>query len=774
MKTNQPKIRKELQTSYYYLLLFVILGTACNTTRLVPEDELLYTGTEVVLRNPEGIRNVAKLERELSYVTKPVAANKFQLWWYSMFGPVKEGEKGLKKFARNLLGVEPTLLDVAEVEKSKMRMEERMRDIGFFGSNVEWDTLTDGRTVSATYYVNSYGQYKIQDVDFPPDTGALRQIIDTYNDISYVKEGDFYNKANLDAERVRIEKLLNNRGYPDFDKNYIYYFVDTTENVPLTTDVFVRVEPPLDDPRHERFLVGNTTIYSTYSLDADPNDAALDSVQVNDELQVVRRRRVLKDRTLERMLVQGQGDVYNEELQRATINHYLDLGVFKYVNMRYERDTTGPVNYLHRKIYMTPGPSQTVGADVELNNRVGGFLGTAAGVTYTHNNLFHGGERFDLRLSGGVETQSGDTTSFINTQDLTLSATLSVPQLWVPFRPAKNVSLFTPRTLISLQNEYQRRTNFYTINTTKLSFGYTLRPDELKTYRIFPISLNRVDQLNISQTFAETLSENPRLASSFADQFIAGNELIFVYNEPFTRTDNSRNFLRAEMELAGNLVSLLGQAPESGIEGDPEEIFGLPYAQYARFSFDARHYIKLIGLDNMLVLRVAPGVGVPYGNSEVLPYIKQFFVGGANSLRAFRLRSIGPGSYDNQLESDAGVSNLVFLDQTGDIKLELNAEYRFPLVEMLKGALFVDAGNVWTLQADERPEGQFDFADALNELAIGAGFGLRIDVEFMVIRLDFATPLRQVVPNEGFQWTLWQGDKISDNLVTNIAIGYPF
>lgn len=762
-----------MKNSILHIALLCVLFTACNVTKYVPEDELVYTGTEVELVNADEVRNAKKLERQLSYVTKPVATNPFQVWWYNLFGPKKEEEKGLKKFFRNLLGAPPNLLDLQEVERSAARMKARMRDIGFFGSKVKWDTITDGQTVMAKYFVEGNGQYKISVVDFPPDTSNLRSIINDYQNISYLESGKYYTKADLDAERARVASLLNNRGYPDFDKNFIYYFVDTTQMDSLTADVYQRVEPPLASIKHKRYLIGNTTLHTTYVLGESTDSSAMDSIVINDDLSEVRRYRILKPRTLERMVLQEYGDVFDQADQTATINHFLSLGIFKYVNMRYRRDTTGPVNLMHRDIYMTPGPSQTFSADAEVNNRVGGFLGTAGSVTYSHNNLFNGGDRFDARLGAGVETQSGDTTSFINTQDLDFSVALSVPQLWVPFRKSKNVNFHVPRTVLSLANNFQRRTNFYTLNTTKFSFGYTLRPDELKTWRIFPITLNRVDQLSITDDFAAQLAETPRLETSFADQFIAGGEAVFIYNEPFGRSGNTRFFVRNELELAGNLPSFLGQTPSDAPDGAPEEILGLPYAQYARLNIDFREYIKLAGADNLLVLRVSPGVGYAYGNSEFLPYIKQFFVGGANSLRAFRLRTVGPGSFVNDVPATE-TNQLVFLDQTGDIKLELNAEYRFPLVAMLKGALFVDAGNVWTLREDERPEGQFEFQDALNELAIGAGFGLRIDAEFLVIRLDFASPVRRVVPGEGFQWTLWQGANIRENLVTNIAIGYPF
>ena len=312
---------------------------------------------------------------------------------------------------------------------------------------------------------------------------------------------------------------------------------------------------------------------------------------------------------------------------------------------------------------------------------------------------------------------------------------------------------------------FQKRIEFYTINTIQFQFGYNWRETRRVRHELYPIALNRVRITDRQSAFEDLLAQDPRLARSFDNVFIAGVKYAYILSNQEPDSQKDFFFFRMDLRNSENLFFLF-----------TDEISGLPVSQFFKFNTDFRY--NFLFRNTKLVTRFVTGGGFAYDKSEVLPYSEQFFVGGSNSMRSFRLRGLGPGSFVDDTPDNDAIQNQ-FIDQTGDLRLEWNVEYRFPIFSYLKGAVFTDFGNIWLTKSDNRPEGVFDWNRFYKEIAVGTGLGFRLDFEYFVIRLDAAFALRKPVLNEGFQWTFdrlqfGQKDWRKDNLIWNVGIGYPF
>jgi outer membrane protein insertion porin family len=380
-----------------------------------------------------------------------------------------------------------------------------------------------------------------------------------------------------------------------------------------------------------------------------------------------------------------------------------------------------------------------------------------------------------LGFNGSVETQLNGQYKGLYTYQFGPQLNLTVPRFMLPFK-VKPSSYFTPNTIFTSSYTYLKRVNYFQMSSLQLSYGYKWKESLAIEHYLRPINITYFSVSNISTDFQKLLNANPGLNRRYENQFIAGITYSYTYNEQVYQKRKIQTYFNGNIDISGNTLALI-----NNISGKPENsegvktVLGTVYAQYAKFDIDLRNHIK-VSKNTVLASRMIVGYGLPFGNSTALPFVRGFFSGGANSLRAFPVNSIGPGTYrlPDSLQSS------YFIQQGGDIKLEFNAEYRFPIISIIKGAVFVDAGNVWlSKKNDLLPGGEFNINKAFKELAVGGGFGLRADLNFFIIRLDLATPIRKPWYPEGDRWVL-NDVKLGDrdwrrqNLILNIAIGYPF
>ncbi len=758
-------------------VLFLLLSFAsCSGVKHLQEGQLLYTGTTIELIDSSASIPHKRTKNELLALTRPIPNSGFFNWYlgvYYMMGTPKK-EKGIRSWIKRKIGEPPALYDERAIVRSEAMMQRYLKDRGMIHADISRDTIQKGKKVSLTYTVQTGDRYRIRSVNWPEDSSAFATFLLEGAAESFLKADDYYNRAAIDLERARLAARATDKGFADFNATYIYCIVDTSVGQ-QQADLHMRIRPKEGGEIHEPYVIGKTYIYPQYDANRADTMRFQDTVQLAGGVSIYQQRQLLYPSLLSRLLLQREGDQFSLSNQQLSNNHFLELGVFKFSNLKYETVQKGNQQVLNRYFYLTPSPLQEVTAEFELNNRTGNFLGTSATVTYSHKNIAGAAERLDLSLSGGLETQFGSGLQLINSADINFEANISAPRFISPFKLNRPNVKFIPRTEANFSFSFQQRVQFYTINALSLKMGYNWRENSRKRHQLYPIQLNRVSLGKRTAAFEDLLDEDPRLRQSFEDVFIAGLSYTYQYTEGNSNTKKQYSYFKTEVETAGNLLNLVTQLGSGQID-PPYEFFGLPYAQFVKLNVDYRYYYPY--RQALTAARFYFGVGVPFGNADVLPYTKQFFIGGSNSIRAFRLQGLGPGSYVADVADDDAIRNQ-FIDQTGDIKLEMNLEYRFPLFSYLKGAVFMDAGNVWLLESDTRPEGVFAFKQFLNEIAIGTGLGFRLDFQYFVIRLDGAFALRRPLLNEGFQWTV---DKIAplssswrqDNLIWNLGIGYPF
>ena len=759
----------------FFVGIIALLFASCNPSKLLREDELLVTESSINFIDKKTISNRSDTKYALENLATPRPNSgifKLKLWTYLKLRDHKK-EKGVKSWIKRKIGEPPALYDPAAVKKNRLQIRKYLKDNGYFDSDLMVDTLVSGKEVKIKYSVDTRGQYTIRDIYLPKDSSDIASIIYKAEKKSLIISGDPYQELLLALERTRISEVANNKGYLEFDPNSVFYFVDTIPNT-LKLDIYVRVDDAKKEVKQKIFRVGKTYVYPNFDLSNEGGLTFRDTIKYSPDFTVIQDKPIVRPNVMDRLILQNEGEVYNKKLQDVSVSHLLDLGVFKFVNLKYEAvtDSASTDQVLNRLIYLTPGIAKTLTTDLELNNRTGSFFGTTAGINFNHKNVFDRALIWNNRLSGGVETQRGVMGPLINTVDISLETSLSLPRFLFLFKNKKFSGVFVPRTNLTLSNNYQRRTGLYTINSTAFSFGYNWKPNRQVQHVFNPLTIRQVNLLSASADFEDLLNSNGRLRGSFTDIFIGGLEYTYIRSTQAADPKDDYWYYRAKTKVAGNAFSVF---TSKGPNGEPGEVFGQPFSQFISLEQDIRYYFPFLR-KGKLAFRFVPAIGIAYGNSNLLPYVEQYFVGGSNSIRAFQIRGVGPGSFFNEDATTTTIGQQ-FIDQTGDLKLEFSAEYRFPIFGFFKGALFADAGNVWLLNIDpDTRAGHFEFNRFYKEIAVGAGFGLRLDVEFFVIRLDLAAPIRLPVAERNFQWRVENLNIIShfDEYVWNIAIGYPF
>jgi outer membrane protein assembly factor BamA len=398
--------------------------------------------------------------------------------------------------------------------------------------------------------------------------------------------------------------------------------------------------------------------------------------------------------------------------------------------------------------------------------------------SFRNRNLLGGAELFKLTVEAGIEIPVRGAQSSGISYELGSRAELEIPKFLIPFAVGGGSSLFVPKTRMALGLRLLHRIQYYQMFSIDASFGYNWKETLSKEHSFNPIAVTFAHLTNTTQQFKDLLATNTFLRKSFEEQFTIGQTYSFTYADQLEKDRKNHLYFKGSVDLSGNLIHLVQSLfrVEGGTPDNPYKILGTPYSEYSRFDVDARHYYNTNNEASSIASRLIAGIGIAHGNSSTLPYVKQFYIGGSNSVRAFDARALGPGSYKTP---DSLLAHS-FLDQAGDIKLEANVEYRFPIVSVVRGALFVDAGNIWLRNDDPgRPGGTFSGRSFLNEIAVGTGFGIRLDLSFFILRFDLAFPLRVPYLPEGERWVTNRIDFGSaswrkENLVLNVAIGYPY
>ncbi|MCJ7933298.1 MAG: BamA/TamA family outer membrane protein [Chryseobacterium sp.] len=753
---------------------------SCSNTRFLKEGQMLYTGAEVKIEND----TISKKERkdlqsalEANLTPKPNSTflgMRPKLYFYNITKEPKK-DKGFNYWLKYKIGEKPVLLGDVDREFNKDIIENYSENKGYFNARATYDTVLKNKKAQVIYTVRPGSRYLIDGVKFQKDSTLVNQEIQSLTKRTLLKNGKPFDLDVIKAERERIDNGLKERGFYYFHPDNIIVQADSTVSKNHKVELNVKLKDNTPDLATQQFSIDKVVVFPNYNIQdvkdgkyTIPMDKDSLSKYAFDDIYVIDPQHKFKPKIFDRALYFKKGDLYNRSNHNLTLNRLISLGVFKFV--KNEFIVSDSLSHTFDAYYLlTPRQIQSLRLEALGRTNSANYAGSELNLNWTHRNFFRGAEQFKAAIYGAFDFQMGGPENAKNLFRAGANTQLSIPRIVAPFR-FHSSSAFVPRTNINLGFEFQNRTQYYTLNTFTASFGYLWKENVRKEHdlKIFDVTL--VSPAKVTALY-DSIS-----AKSQAMQRVVQKQLIFgpTYSYTYTNTMQSRPttiYYKGTLDLAGNITGLVTGA---NVKKDKEKtLFGIPFSQYAKIENDFRLYHKFTEKTS-LATRFIAGIAYPYGNSQNVPFSKQFFSGGSNSIRAFRARTLGPGSFDPRT-----IQSGYYFDQSGDIKLELNAEYRANLYKFLNVAAFVDAGNIWLVNEDkERPGAKFS-KEFLNEIAVGAGVGLRLDFSILILRLDLAMPLRVPYYEKGDRWAFNRinfGDPSwrKDNLILNIAIGYPF
>lgn len=757
-------------------MCLLALLSSCSNIKYLKEGEILYVKGKVELQPDTSFpkKYIKPLEENLEGYLRPQPNSSFlglrpKLFFYNIAGD-SVSEKGLKGWLKYKLGEPPVLLSDVNRPYNEDLLRNRLENFGFFNAEVRSDTTIKNKKATVTYFAKPNTNYKIKEVFFELDSTDFGKIIAGSKEKSLLQPGNPYNLDVIISERNRIDNELKEQGYYYFNPDHLLVQVDSTiGNHEVNLYVTVKDEAP--DMALHPYYINNIYIFPDYSLQqgdyqlGNPTDSTYRGYHIIDPEHTYRKRAIIRPMSF------NKGDLYSRTQHTRSISQLIGMGTFKFVKNNFIPVDSANSNLLDVYYYLTPQPVKSIHFEI-LGKTASVYNGSDVSVSWLHRNAFKGAEQLRLSVFGGYEFQTGGNVN-LNSSFYRYGAEASItfPQIVSPFNwsPTKR---FVPHTTIKTRYELLNRTNAYNLNSMTFNFSYAWRESIRKEHALDLLEVAYVRSGGISDEYQLELDQNPNLRHAIEKQFIIGPNYVFTFTNTMEQQRKNTMYLRAGLDLSGNILGLINGANYK--EGKVYNFLNAPIAQYVRTEADFRNYTK-VGMSSEIAARAMVGFGYAYGNSRAMPYIKQFYVGGPNSLRAFRARTVGPGSY--QAES-IGEENFI-PDMTGDIKIELNAEYRKKLVSIVHGAAFVDVGNIWLVNEDENKPGAKFSKNFLSEMAVGAGVGLRFDLTFLVLRTDLAIPLRIPYLPKGDRWVMDKidlGDKEwrKNNLIFNLAIGYPF
>lgn len=749
------------------LLLFTLFAFyACSVQKYIPEDEYLYRGGTINIQDSVKQKNLSDLAYELNAVLYPEPNSKFLglypgLHYY--YKAQKEDPGFITRFLNKKIGQEPVYLSDVDIEGTQKLLQNRLENNGYFYGDVAYSVEVDSadKTASVDYTIQIGKPFQIASYHIEKDSTDTLAIYDRIKESmekSVLEKGDPFNLGAFKSERERIDGYLKHQGYYFFDDDFILFEADTNRYANKQFDLYLKLKKGTPEESKVPYVLDRVVVYP--NAQNNTVQGVQDTVRV-DSVTFIQPGSFFKPERLRPFILLEPGQTYNPETSAFTGRRLSSIGTYKFVDIQYTvtDSTTDPLGRRHLKsvIRLSPLPQNAIQFNLKGVTKSNGFTGPGIGINYTNRNIFKGGENFSIEGNFSYEKQFSKTDEVGSTSiNWGLKTSLLFPRLLLPGDFSDNFRYAIPKTKVSFGYDFLRRTDLYTLNSFSTSFEYIWEESRFVTHRLSPIKIDYVKLSNTSTQFEIILDENPFLRRSFEQQFIAGLMYSFIYNGLSAVNSRGQLYFQFNFDIAGNTVSLFGKEQSDGVE----TFLGLKYAQYVKGDIEASYHYSLgRSRSTMVAGHIFAGLGIPYGNSETLPFVKQYFAGGPSSVRAFAIRSLGPGTY----QPPAGEYS--YFDQAGNISLEANVEYRFPIISILKGALFVDAGNVWLLEANKkRPGGKFT-SDFLDELAIGTGFGFRIDVQGFVIRFDLAFPLKRPAQDWLFEYKDWR---------LNFAIGYPF
>lgn len=781
------------------LLPLIAIAVSCSPVKHVPQGEYLLDKVKIETTGTEGQLDTEELVNFLRQAPnhKVLGFAKLQLATYSLSGA--DTTRWYNRWLRRV-GQAPVIYDPELTEASRRQLEQAIVNRGYLNATVSTDTISNPakKRMEVRYLINAGSPHRISSIDYNIDDPAVRHIVLADTSVADIHAGMPLDRTMLDNERTRIATILRNAGYFEFNREFINYTADTvagSKNVALTLNLRspssrtsesgqgsrTRLGALADsllavDPGHHRYEFNRVV----FLVEGEGGLGNLrDTVEYHGKAFVYSDDCYLRPQLLDDMCYIEPGSEYSARAIERTYEALGRLSIVKFINIEMEAaGRKGSTGLLDAYIHLSRNKKQGITAELEGTNSEGD-LGFGLGLTYQHRNLARGSETLTTKLRASYESLSGNVNGLVNNRYTEYAAEVGItfPQFECPFLSKRIKQKFLASTEFAVSFNYQERPEY-----TRIIAGAAWkwkwqqqRTDELRRQTFDLIDINYVRLPRSTINFIDQIApSNPLLRYSYEDHFIMRLGYTYSHTNRRVATATSNAFsiqpyvtsLRVSGETAGNLLyglsSLVGQKRSDGVY----KILGIQYAQYVKGEIDYT-YTRNLNSRNALSAHVGFGIAVPYGNSSMVPFEKRFYAGGANSVRGWGVRTLGPGAYD------ARNSVTDFINQCGDIRLDLSLEYRAKLFWVFEGALFIDAGNIWTIRNYEnQPGGEFKFNKFYKQIAAAYGVGLRMDFTYFLLRFDLGFKAHN--PAQGQEaWPLLH-PKWSRDANFHFAVGYPF
>lgn len=771
-------MKSGIRSTLCYILVLLALAS-CSSTKYVPAGSYLLDDVRIRTDNDEVRPSDLALYVRQNPNAKWFSLLKTQLYVYNWSG--RDTTRWINRVLRRV-GDPPVIYNEQDARRTADEMAKAVRNMGYMSATVTPHAEVKKKKLRLTYHVHTGLPYVVRTLRHDVPDEQVRACLRQDSASTLLHEGMYLDANVLDAERLRIVSLLLRQGYYKFNKDYIHYTADTLRNsrevdLTLHLDLYRRHEGDLLRA-HPQYRLGNVSFITDYNVLETSMER---SIQVNDSLHYrgypiyFKDRLYLRPRVLTDNLYLVPGQLYDEEDVQRTYTRFGRLQALKYANIRFFEPARNDSCLLNAYVMLTRNKPQSISFEVDGTNSAGD-LGAGASVSYTHRNLFRGSESFLFKLRGAYEAVSGLQGTGYNQNyiELGAEATINFPRFLFPFLSKDFTRRISASTEFGLQYNYQMRPEFTRI-VASAGWSYNWGMQRLRAqHRIDLLDINYLYMPWMDETFRQLYleqEENYILKYNYEDRLIVRTGYSYVYNSAGRALMNNATLgnsytVRFNVESAGNILYALAKATRMRRNKAGEyTLLGIPFAQYVKLDAD---YAKNIVIDarNSLAFHIGAGIAIPYGNASVVPFEKRYFSGGANSVRGWSVRDLGPGAFP-------GDNN--FLNQSGDIKFDASVEYRTRLFWKFRGAVFVDAGNIWTLRAyDEQPGGQFKFNQFYKQIAVAYGLGLRLDLDFFVLRFDGGMKAINPVYERGpLRYPIVHPDFRRD-FAFHFAVGYPF
>lgn len=757
----------------------VLLLVSCSSTKYVPDGSYLLDEVRIHTDNKEVKPSNLSIYVRQNPNSKWFSLIKTQLYVYNWSG--RDSTRWINRTLRRL-GDAPVIYDEEETIRTTEEMTKAVQNMGYMGATVEPIRQVKKKKMKLAYKVNAGKPYKVRTLRYDIQDDKIKEYMQQDSTATLLSEGMYFDVNVLDAERQRITNHLLRNGYYKFNKEYISYTADTVRNLYLV-DLTLHLTPYRqnneDEPqKHPQYTINKVNFITDYNV---LQSSALNSIEVNDSLHYkgyhiyYKDKLYLRPKVLTNNLRITPGSLYNEEDVQYTYSNFGRLQVLKYTNIRFFETQQNDSAKLNAYVMLTKSKHQSVSFEVEGTNSAGD-LGAAASVAFQNRNVFKGSEAFMLRLRGAYEAvsglQSGLNQNYI---ELGAEATINFPRFMFPFISNDFKRKIRATTEFGLQYNYQMRPEFTRIVA---SAGWSYKwgiQQQRSQHRFDLLDINYLYMPWIDRGFREEYldkNENYILKYNYDNRLIVRTGYSYVYNSAGRALMNNSVIgnsysVRLNFESAGNLLYAIAKVGGLKKNSDTGEyaLLSIPFAQYLKGDFDfAKNFV--IDNRNSLAFHLGAGIAIPYGNATMVPFEKRYFSGGANSVRGWSVRDLGPGSFP-------GDKN--FMNQSGDIKLDASIEYRTRLFWKFRGALFVDAGNIWTIRDyKDQPGGQFEFNKFYKQIAVAYGLGLRLDLDFFVLRFDGGMKaINPAYEKKKDKYPIFRPD-FGRDFAFHFAVGYPF